>query len=90
MYNTDLPNRTELPSSKQLLRSTIIAIIIAAALLVTVVLPSEYGIDLTGIGRHSACASSERASTSFSARSAWRIAGAGSYGNELQYRSEDR
>jgi hypothetical protein len=51
MYNTDLPNRTELPSSKQLLRSTIIAIIIAAALLVTVVLPSEYGIDPTGIGR---------------------------------------
>jgi hypothetical protein len=51
MYNTDLPNRTELPSSKQLLRSTIIAVIIAAALLVTVVLPSEYGIDPTGIGR---------------------------------------
>ncbi len=51
MYNTDLPNRNELPSSKQLLRSTIIAIIIAAALLVTVVLPSEYGIDPTGVGR---------------------------------------
>ncbi len=51
MYNTDLPPRTELPSSKQLLRSTIIAIIVAAVLLVTVVLPSEYGIDPTGIGR---------------------------------------
>jgi len=51
MYNTDLPTRTELPGSKQLLRSTIIAIIIAAALLVTVVLPAEYGIDPTGVGR---------------------------------------
>lgn len=51
MYNNDLPNSTELPSSKQLLRSTIIAIFIAAVLLTTVVLPSEYGIDPTGIGR---------------------------------------
>ncbi|MEJ7847562.1 MAG: hypothetical protein WKF92_05690 [Pyrinomonadaceae bacterium] len=50
MYNTDLPNRAELPSSKQLLRSTIIAAIIAAVLLVTVVLPSEYGIDATRVG----------------------------------------
>jgi len=50
MYNTDLPNRAELPSSKQLLRSTVIAIIAAAVLLVTVVLPSEYGIDPTRIG----------------------------------------
>jgi len=51
MYNTDLPNRAELPGSKQLLRSTIIAIIIAAVLLVTIVLPSEYGIDPTRVGR---------------------------------------
>lgn len=51
MYNTDLPTRTELPSSKRLLRSTIIAIILAAALLLTVVLPAEYGIDPTGVGR---------------------------------------
>ncbi len=51
MYNTDLPNRAELPSSKQLLRSTVIAIIIAAVLLVTIVLPSEYGIDPTRVGR---------------------------------------
>lgn len=51
MYNTDLPDRVELPSSKQLLRSTIIAIITAVVLLVTVVLPAEYGIDPTGIGR---------------------------------------
>lgn len=51
MYNTDMPNQIELPSSKQLLRSTIIALIVAAVLLVTAVLPAEYGIDPTGIGR---------------------------------------
>ncbi len=51
MYNTDLPNRAELPSNKQLLRSTIIAIIVAAVLLVTIVLPAEYGVDPTRVGR---------------------------------------
>lgn len=51
MYNTDLPTRAELPTSKQLLRSTIIAIVAAAAILVSIVLPAEYAIDPTGIGR---------------------------------------
>ena len=51
MYNTDLPSRAELPSSARLLRSTIVAVLVAAGLLVTTVLPAEYGIDLTGIGR---------------------------------------
>ena len=51
MYNTDIPTRADLPSSAQLLRSTLIAAGVAAALLVTVVLPSEYGIDPTGAGR---------------------------------------
>lgn len=51
MYNTDLPNRAELPSSQQLRRSTMIAVLVAAVLLVTVVLPAEYGIDPTRIGR---------------------------------------
>ena len=51
MYNSDLPTRAELPSSKQLLRSTVIAIAVATLLLLTVVLPSEYGIDPTGVGR---------------------------------------
>lgn len=51
MYNTDMPTRAELPSSKQLLRSTGIAIATATALLVTVVLPAEYGLDPTGIGK---------------------------------------
>jgi hypothetical protein len=51
MYNTDMPTRAELPTSAQLVRSTLIAAGVAAALLVTVVLPSEYGIDPTGVGR---------------------------------------
>jgi hypothetical protein len=51
MYNTDIPNRAELPSNKKLLRSTGIAIVVATALLVAVVLPAEYGIDPTGIGQ---------------------------------------
>ncbi|MDO9501431.1 transmembrane anchor protein [Falsiroseomonas sp.] len=51
MYNTDLPTRAELPSTRQLLRSTVIAAATAAALLVVVVLPAEYGIDPTGLGR---------------------------------------
>ena len=50
MYNSK-PLNTDLPSSRQLLRSTIIAFIVAVVLLVTVVLPSEYAIDPTGIGR---------------------------------------
>lgn len=51
MYNTDLPTRAELPSTGQLLRSTALAAFIAGGLLVTTVLPAEYGIDPTGIGR---------------------------------------
>lgn len=51
MYNSDTPLRAELPSSKQLLRSTVLAGISALVLLVAVVLPAEYGIDPTGIGR---------------------------------------
>ena len=51
MYNTDLPTRAELPTSRQLLRSTAIAIVSATVILVTVVLPAEYAIDPTGVGR---------------------------------------
>lgn len=51
MYNTDIPTRAELPTSAQLLKSTIIAIISAIVILVTIVLPAEYAIDPTGIGR---------------------------------------
>ena len=51
MFNAEKPNLDELPSSKQLIRSTLIAGASAVAILVTVVLPAEYGIDPTGIGR---------------------------------------
>ncbi len=51
MVNPQAPSQGELPTSAQLLRSTIIAIVAAALILVTVVLPAEYGIDPTGIGR---------------------------------------
>lgn len=50
MYNTDMPTRAELPSSQKLLRSTLLAATTAAVLLITVVLPAEYGIDPTGVG----------------------------------------
>lgn len=51
MFNSELPSKDELPSSAQLLRSTLIAFAVAIVLLVTTVLPGEYGIDPTGIGR---------------------------------------
>ncbi|ODT76348.1 MAG: hypothetical protein ABS76_31450 [Pelagibacterium sp. SCN 64-44] len=51
MYNRPFPTKAELPSKERLIRSTIIAGISATVILVTVVLPSEYGIDLTGFGR---------------------------------------
>ena len=44
------PDPETLPSTGQLLRATVIAIAVAAVLLVTVVLPAEYGIDPTGLG----------------------------------------
>ncbi|MDX1553667.1 MAG: hypothetical protein R3198_13645 [Marinobacter sp.] len=51
MYNTDVPPRHELPSTARLIRSTIIAALIALVLLVTVVMPAEYALDPTGAGR---------------------------------------
>ncbi|GGI94106.1 hypothetical protein GCM10007973_32860 [Polymorphobacter multimanifer] len=51
MFNSQLPPISELPSSRQLLGSTLLAGGVAAALLATVILPSEYGVDPTGIGR---------------------------------------
>lgn len=50
MFNAEKPSLDELPSSKQLIRSTVIAGAAAVAILVTVVLPAEYNIDPTGIG----------------------------------------
>ena len=51
MYNSNKPSSNELPSSATLLRSTVLAILGASVLLVTIVLPSEYGIDPIGVGR---------------------------------------
>lgn len=51
MYNSDIPTRAELPSTRQLIKSTIIAIIAAIVILVTIVLPSEYAVDPTGVGK---------------------------------------
>lgn len=45
------PPSPELPSARALLRSTLVALVIAGTLLLTVVLPAEYGIDPTGAGR---------------------------------------
>lgn len=51
MYNTETTLRAELPSSRKLMRSTILAALSAAVILVTVVQPAEYGMDPTGVGR---------------------------------------
>jgi len=50
MFNSQKPNIEDLPTKRQLLISTIIALIVSIILLITVVLPSEYGVDITGIG----------------------------------------
>ncbi|MCI5047860.1 MAG: transmembrane anchor protein [Aquisalinus sp.] len=51
MFNSKTPDPSELPSTTQLLKSTAIAAVTAFVLLITTVLPAEYGIDPTGIGR---------------------------------------
>ncbi len=48
---SDPVSRPETPSAGSLLRSTVIALVVAGVLLVTCVLPAEYGKDPTGIGR---------------------------------------
>jgi len=49
--NSNNPNNGDLPSMAKLFKSTILAIFIAAIILITVVLPAEYGIDPTGFGK---------------------------------------
>ena len=51
MYNAEKPSLEELPTSSQLLKSTAIAFVTAMVILVTIVLPAEYNIDPTGVGR---------------------------------------
>jgi hypothetical protein len=50
MHNANAPDASQLPSTGQLLKSTGIAAAVAGALLVTIVLPAEYGVDPTGAG----------------------------------------
>lgn len=50
MSDSPNSNRADLPSSAQLVRSTILSVVAAAALLIVFILPSEYGVDPTGIG----------------------------------------
>ena len=51
MSSIHKPDPAELPTTRRLLRSTAIAAAVAALLLVAVVLPAEYAIDPTGVGR---------------------------------------
>lgn len=44
-------NTQPLPSLPQLIKATVLAMMAAALILITVVLPAEYGIDPTGIGK---------------------------------------
>ena len=50
MSNVTPPPGAELPTPRALVRSTLIALAVAAIVLVGFVLPAEYGIDPTGIG----------------------------------------
>jgi hypothetical protein len=50
MYNSNNSEDSALPSTSKLIKSTILAAVAAGVLLVTVVMPAEYGIDPTGIG----------------------------------------
>jgi hypothetical protein len=49
MYNTNIPSDRELPSTSKLIKSTMLAAVVAVVLLVTVIMPAEYGIDPTGL-----------------------------------------
>jgi hypothetical protein len=49
MYNRHKPSENDLPTSSQLLKSTIIALFVAGTLLICIVLPAEYGTDPTGV-----------------------------------------
>ena len=51
MYSANKPSADELPTTRQLIRSTAIALVAATVILITAILPAEYGIDPTGIGR---------------------------------------
>jgi len=51
MYNAQKPEQNELPSTGKLVVSTLVAFVVAMLVLITVIMPAEYGIDPTGVGR---------------------------------------
>ncbi len=51
MLYEEKPDLKDLPSKAQLARSSVIAFVTAIALAVTVVLPAEYAVDPTGVGK---------------------------------------
>lgn len=51
MYKPELPDRSQLPSVAKLTKQAIVAALAAIVLLVTIVLPAEYAVDPTGVGR---------------------------------------
>jgi hypothetical protein len=51
MFNSETPSPSELPTTRQLVQSTLLAFLAAGVILVTVVLPAEYGIDPISAGR---------------------------------------
>ena len=51
MQNANIPSSVELPSTGKLVRSTVFAVLAAVVLLLIAVLPAEYGIDPTGLGK---------------------------------------
>lgn len=50
MHNVNVPQNHPLPSTPTLIKSTILAVFVAAIVVVTIVLPAEFGIDYTGVG----------------------------------------
>lgn len=77
MFNATKPDASELPSTARLLKSTGIAVVVASALLVTVVLPAEYGVDPTRIGSLLGLTEMGRIKMQLAAEAAAEEAGAG-------------
>ena len=50
MIGSSSTSRAELPSSGQLVRSTLLAACVAGIVLASAILPAEYGVDPTGLG----------------------------------------
>ena len=51
MFNSQRPSADDLPTTNQLLRASAFAFVSAGVILVTIVLPAEYAIDPTGVGK---------------------------------------